>query len=114
MPVFREAAPMIDRMIHTVPFRLIALVLVTVLMVVAATPAKAEAVDALTIVAIAGLAIAAIIIIAYLVVANVEGNSADSGRMIWVACTGDECTQVPAAAVAELVTAATPVDHQGP
>jgi hypothetical protein len=106
---------MIGRMIHTVPFRLIALVLATVLMVVAATPAKAEAIDALTIVAIAGLALAGIIIIAYLIVANVEGNSADSGRMIWVACAGDECTQVPAAAVAELAaTAVTPVDRQGP
>jgi hypothetical protein len=108
---------MIGRMIHTVPFRLIALVLATVLMVVAATPAKAEAIDALTIVAIAGLALAGIIIIAYLIVANVEGEgkSADSGRMIWVACAGDECTQVPAAAVAELAaTAVTPVDRQGP
>jgi hypothetical protein len=106
---------MIGPMIHTVPFRLIALVLATVLMVVAATPAKAEAIDALTIVAIAGLALAGIIIIAYLVVANVEGKSADSGRMIWVACAGDECTQVPAAAVAELAaTAVAPVDRQGP
>jgi hypothetical protein len=106
---------MIRPMIHTVPFRLVALVLATVLMVVAATPAKAEAIDALTIVAIAGLALAGIIIIAYLIVANVEGKSADSGRMIWVACAGDECTQLPAAAVAELAaTAVTPVDRQGP
>jgi amino acid transporter len=106
---------MIGRMIHTVPFRLIALVLATVLMVVVATPAKAEAIDALTIVAIAGLAVAVIVIVAYLVVANVEGKSADSGRMIWVACAGDECTQVPAAAVAELAaTAVAPVDRQGP
>jgi hypothetical protein len=102
-------------MIHTAPFRLVALVLATVLMVVAATPAKAEAIDALTIVAIAGLAIAGIIIIAYLIVANVEGKSSDRGRMIWVACASDECTQVPAAVVAELAaTAITPVDRQGP
>jgi hypothetical protein len=102
-------------MIHTAPFRLTALVLATVLMVVAATPAKAEAIDALTIVAIAGLALAGIILIAYLVVANVEGNSADAGPMIWVACAGDECTQVPAAAVAGLAaTAVSPVDRQAP
>jgi hypothetical protein len=106
---------MIEPMVHTVPFRLIALVLATVLMVVAATPAKAEAIEALTIVAIAGLAIAVIVVIAYLVVANVEGKSADSGRMIWMACAGDECTQIPPEAVIELeATALAPVDRQGP
>jgi hypothetical protein len=106
---------MIGHMIHTVPFRLVALVLATVLMVVAATPGKAEAIDALTIVAIVGLALAGIIIIAYLVVANVEGKSADGGRMIWVACAGDDCTQVPASTVGELAaTAFPPADRQAP
>jgi hypothetical protein len=42
-------------MIHTTPFRLVALVLVGVLLVVAGTPARAEAIEALTIVR-AGLA----------------------------------------------------------
>jgi hypothetical protein len=86
-------------MIHTAPFRAAALLLVAVLLIVAATPGKAEAIDALTIVAIAGLALAGIILIAYLVVANVEGGkSADRGQVIWVACAGDECTPVPTAA----------------
>jgi hypothetical protein len=103
-------------MIHTAPFRLVALLLATVLMVIAATPAKAEAVEALTIVAIVGLAIAAIVIIAYLVVANVEGSSSsDGGRVLWVACAGDDCTPVSATAAAALAdTVVTPVDRQGP
>jgi hypothetical protein len=106
---------MIGPMVHTVPFRLIALMLATVLMVVVATPAKAEAIDALTIVAIAGLAVAAIVIIAYLVVANVEGKSADAGRLIWMACAGDACTQVTPETLSELeTTAVAPVDRQGP
>jgi hypothetical protein len=89
---------MIVRMIHTVPFRAIALLLVTVLLIVGATPGKAEAIDALVIVAIAGLALAGIILIAYLIVANVEGGkSADQGQVIWVACARDECTPVPTA-----------------
>ena len=58
-------------MAHTVPFKLVALVLAAVLMVVAGTPAKAEAVDALTILAIVGLAAAGLVIIAYLIIANV-------------------------------------------
>jgi hypothetical protein len=107
---------MIGAMIHTAPFRLIALLLVTVLMVVAATPARAEAVDALTIVAIAGLAVAGIILIAYLVVANVEGpKDAGGGHVVWVACAGDECAPIPAPAAAALAGSSIPsVDRQGP
>ena len=75
-------------MSHSAHFRMIALVLVTVLLVVAATPAKAEALEPLTIVAIASLVVAGILLIAYLIIANVEGERrADEGRVIWVAQT---------------------------
>jgi hypothetical protein len=75
-------------MSHSAPFRTLALVLATVLLVVAATPARAEAVEALAIVAIATLVVAGILIIAYLIIANVEGERrADEGRVIWVAQT---------------------------
>ena len=107
---------MIASMNHSAPFRLIVVVLVSVLLVVVATPARAEALDALTIVAIAGLAVAGIILIAYLIIANVEGDKvADAGRVIWVACTGDDCTTAPAAVEAALATAPAPVlGSQGP
>jgi hypothetical protein len=107
---------MIATMNHSAPFRLIVVMLVSVLLVVVATPARAEALDALTIVAIAGLAVAGIILIAYLIIANVEGDKvADAGRVIWVACTGDDCTTAPAAVEAALTTAPTPVlSSQGP
>ena len=117
---------MISGMVHTVPFRVLALVLAAVLMVVVGTPAKAEAMDALTIIAIAGLAVAAIVLIAYLVVANVEGDKASNeGRVVWVACAaGDGCASIPAETAAALIAAestAAPVspavervDRQGP
>jgi hypothetical protein len=107
---------MIGAMAHTTPFRFVALVMVTVLLVLAATPARAEALEALTIVAIVGLALAGIILIAYLIVANVEGKkSADAGRLVWVACASDACTTVPAETAAALAAGAEPaVDRQGP
>jgi hypothetical protein len=104
-------------MIHTAPIRVIALLLAVVLMVVAGTPAKAEAIEALTIVAIAGLALAAIVLIAYLVVANVEGDkSASKGRMVWVACAvADGCATIPADVAAALMQpVADAADRQGP
>ena len=89
---------MIAGMGYSVPFRMISLVLVSVLLAVAATPAPADAVDALTIVAIAGLALAGIVLIAYLVVANVEGDKvAEGGRVAWMACAGEDCTTGPTA-----------------
>jgi hypothetical protein len=103
-------------MSHTAPIRLIALLLAVVLVVVAGTPAEAEAIEALTIVAIAGLALAAIVLIAYLVVANVEGDrSASEGRMVWVACAVDGCATIPAdVAVALMPPVADAADRQGP
>jgi len=107
---------MIATMNYSAAFRLIAVVLVSVLLVVAATPARAEAVEALTILAIAGLVVAGIVLIAYLVIANVEGDKvAGAGRVIWVACTGDDCTTAPAAVEAALAAAPAPVmGSQGP
>jgi hypothetical protein len=94
-------------MSHTSPFRTLALVLAVVMLVLAATPARAEALEPLTIVALVGLAVAGVVLIAYLIIANVEGPKmadegptmaaeepkttdespklADEGRMIWAA-----------------------------
>lgn len=103
-------------MVHMAPFRLIALLLVVVLMVVTGTPARAEAIDALTIVAIAGLALAGIVLIAYLIIANVEGDrSAGEGRMVWVACAAADCVAVPAETAEALMQPVAEVaDRQGP
>ena len=106
---------MISRMVHTTPFRLVALVLAAVLMVLASTPGKAEAVDALTIIAIAGLVVAGIVLIASLVVANVEGRKrADIPRVLWMACLGDECGSVPAENVAAIAAEMPLAERQGP
>ena len=106
-------------MAHTVPFKLVALVLAAVLMVVAGTPAKAEAVDALTILAIVGLAAAGLVIIAYLIIANVEGDkAAGPGRVVWMACAeAYSCAAIPAEEAAALIGAPAAVetgDRQGP
>lgn len=104
-------------MAHTTPFRLLALLLVAVLLVVAGTPARAEALDALTIVAIAGLAVAGLVLIGYLVVANVEGGSqAGEGRVVWVACAAaDGCATIPAETAAALMQPVLDAaDRQGP
>ena len=75
-------------MSHSTHFRMLALVLATVILLIAATPAKAEALEPLVIVAVVGLVLAGIVLIAYLVIANVEGERrADEGRVIWVAQT---------------------------
>jgi hypothetical protein len=71
---------------HCPPFRLLACVLVIVLAISLAAPARAEA-DVLTIIAIASLAVAGIILIAYLIIANVdESRRAETPRVVWVAC----------------------------
>jgi hypothetical protein len=108
---------MISGMVHTMPFRVIALLLAAVLMVVVGTPAKAEALDALTIVAIAGLVVAGIVLIAYLVIANVEGDKASNeGRVVWVACAAaDGCASIPAETAAALMAPVVETaDRQGP
>ena len=73
-------------MSHSTYFRTVALVLTVVLRVVAATPAKAEALEPLAIIAIASVVVAGIVLVAYLIIANMEGERrADEGRVIWVA-----------------------------
>jgi hypothetical protein len=80
-------------MSHSTHFRMLALVLATVMLLIAATPAKAEALEPLTIVAIAGLVVAGIVLVAYLIIANTEGERrADEGagedaRVVWVVQT---------------------------
>ena len=104
-------------MAHPTPFRLVALLLAAVLLVVAGTPARAEAMDALTIVAIVGLAAAGLILIAYLVVANVEGDKqAGEGREVWVACAAaDGCATISAETAAALIQPVLDTaDRQGP
>ena len=53
-------------------YRTIALVLVLVMLITAATPARAEAIEPLTILAIASAAVVVIIVVVYLVVANMS------------------------------------------
>jgi len=104
-------------MVHTPPFRLIALLLAVVLMVVVGTPARAEAIDALTMVAIAGLVVAGLVLIAYLVIANVEGDKrAGEGRVVWVACAAADCATIPAETAAALMQSGADdaADRQGP
>jgi hypothetical protein len=60
-------------MSHSSPFRTLALVLAVVMVVLAAAPARAEAMEPLTIIALVGLAVAGVVLIAYLIIANVEG-----------------------------------------
>jgi len=75
--------------------RLLAVVLVVMLTVTLAAPARAEA-DVLTLLAITSLVIAGVVIIAYLVIANVEGSRrADTGHAVRLACARPGCP-VPA------------------
>jgi len=97
-------------MSHSVGFRMIALMLVSVLMIVAATPVRSEALEPTTILAIASLATGGLVLIAYLIVANMHdsdktaanGQPTRSGRVVWMTCDGDECNEVPASAAAEM------------
>jgi hypothetical protein len=93
------AAPDDDDMVHTVPFRLVALLLAAVLMAVVGAPAPANAMDPTTILAIAGAAAAGVVLVAYLVVANSEGDKGGAGssqRVLWMACSSEEgCSPIP-------------------
>lgn len=53
-------------------YRTIALVLVLVMLITAATPARAEAIEPLTILAIASAAVVVIILVTFLIVANMS------------------------------------------
>jgi len=76
-------------MINTAPFRLIAIVLIVALVVMVATPEKADAMDPLTIIAIIGGVAIVVVLIAYLVIANKEGSRVS--QPIYIACTGEDC-----------------------
>jgi hypothetical protein len=94
------------------PFRLLALVVVLTLITAVATPARADA-DVLTALAIASAVVAGVILIAYLVIASVDSSGrADAGRVVWLACTGDDCAALAARAAdaAAPVAAPTPVE----
>ncbi|HEY3097556.1 MAG TPA: hypothetical protein VGL14_01525 [Methylomirabilota bacterium] len=77
------------------PYRMIALVLVVVLLVTVATPARAEAMEVGTIIFLVGVGVAVLIVVAYLIVANVSQHRrveapvtppmADGGPLVLVA-----------------------------
>jgi len=54
------------------PYRMIALVLVVVMLVTAATPARAEAMEVGTILLLVSAGIVVVILVAYLIIANVS------------------------------------------
>ena len=90
-------------MIYTAPFRLIAIVLIVVLVVMVATPEKADAMDPFVIMAIVGAAAIVIVLIAFLVIANTEGKRADNGP-IYIACNGPDCLALATQAAASYGT----------
>ena len=94
--------------------RLTAIVLVTVLAVTLAAPARAEA-DALWAVGVAGLVIIAVIVIVYLVVASSRGPKmpAVEAQPVMVACVESDvearsCWPVPSASATATPVVATP------
>jgi len=91
------------------PARLLALILAVVLVVTLATPAKAEAFDVLTGLAIAGAVVIVLVLVAYLVIANVEGDKrVEQRREVWLACAGERCVTLPAAAAPAAFATPTP------
>jgi len=85
--------------------RVVAVILVAVLVLTLAAPARAEA-DVLTTIAIVSLVIAGVIVITYLIVANLHGRWADAGPVL-LACVDSDAaprtcwpvSEPPAAAV---------------
>ncbi len=96
-------------------FRLLSVVLLVVLAVTVATPARAEALEPMTILALVSLGIAVVIVVGYLIVANVSGSRmAQADAPVLVACAESEGT--PRACWPRTPTAATPAVEtaQGP
>jgi Na+/melibiose symporter-like transporter len=62
------------------PHRVLALLLVALLVFMAATPSRAEAIEPGTALAVAGAVIVVVILVAYLVVANVRERRAEAER----------------------------------
>ena len=105
-------------MINSAPFRLIAIVLVVVLLVMVATPDKADAMEPLTIIAIIGAAAIVVVLIAYLVIANKEGRRAENGP-IYIACNGPDCLALALRTASSYgtvssITVVPTVENQGP
>jgi len=105
-------------MINTAPFRFIAIVLIVTLLVMVATPEKANAIEPLMIIGIVGAAVAVMVLIGYLIIANAKGSRADNGP-IYVACNGDDCLALATQAAASYGTVlsvhvVSPVETQGP
>ena len=87
------------------PLRFLAVVLAAVLIVTFATPAKAEA-DVMTMITIASLIVAGVIVLAVVLIANVKDpDRAELGRVVRVACLGEECAGLLAGSTAALVPA---------
>ena len=104
-------------MIYTAPFRLIAIVLIVVLVVMVATPEKADAMDPFVIMAIIGGAAIVVVLIAFLVIANTEGKRADGP--IYIACNGPDCLALAAQAAASYgtvssISVVSVTENQGP
>ena len=79
--------------------RLLSVVLVIMLSITLGVPPPADA-DPMTALAIASAAVVVVILVVYLIVVNAsEGRRADSGRVVWLACAGDECRPLGAGAV---------------
>ena len=93
--------------------RVVAVILVAVLVLTLASPARAEA-DVLTTIAIVSLVIAGVIIIAYLIVANLHDRWADAGPVL-LACVDSDAAPRTCWPVSELSAVAVPAPVvQGP
>jgi hypothetical protein len=94
------------------PFRVLALSLAVVLLVMFATPAKAEALEPMTILAIAGAAVIVVVLLVYLVVANVEGPRMSQAPTLEL--PGPVAFQEPSPAPAPIVLVSIEPPHEGP
>ena len=74
--------------------RVVAVILVAVLVLTLAAPARAEA-DVLTTIAIVSLVIAGVIVITYLIVANLHGRWADAGPVLLACVDSDAAPPLP-------------------
>jgi FtsH-binding integral membrane protein len=81
--------------VHSTPFRVLALVVLVVVAVTFATPRTAEA-DVMSALAITGIVVAGVILIAFLIVAATRDSSSAGGetRVVWMACTDTGCDPI--------------------
>ena len=96
-------------------FRLLSVVLLVVLVVTIATPARAEALEPMTILALVSAGIVVVILVGYLIAANVDSSRmGQADAPVLVACATSEAS--PRACWPLTPTAATPAFEtvQGP